>query len=162
MPTRFVNKDRVFKRLRRIPALAQQKGLEALAAGAADIVKMQKRLAPKDSGELEDSIQWFPGEGVRVPYQFGARRNGKRRVTKHQTGGRGAIFIAAGNTRVRYAHIVEFGSAPHIVGGIFKGAQHPGTRAQPFFMGPWRAKRRSVKARVKRALKKAILESRGS
>jgi HK97 gp10 family phage protein len=46
------------------------------------------------------------------------------------------VFIKAGKGKLgvprRYAHLVEFGTKPHMVGGRAGSALHPGARAQPF------------------------------
>ncbi|WP_461222623.1 hypothetical protein [Methylobacterium sp. CM6247] len=50
---------------------------------------------------------------------------------------------------------MEFGTAPHINGGLFAGTQNPGAKAQPFFYPLYRAYKKRVKARVFRATTKA-------
>jgi hypothetical protein len=40
-------------------------------------------------------------------------------------------------------------------GGKFKGSQHPGTAAQPFFYPSYRALKKRAKSRMSRAAKKA-------
>jgi len=133
------DRERLKRRFDRLPGLTKQYVFDALQLGADEIVAMQKRLAPVDDGDLQDAIHWEV-----------ARRSSEIR----------ALRIRAGNGRVRYAHLVEFGVAPHRVGGRFKGAMHPGTQAQPFFFPAYRALKKRVRARIRRAFKKAVLASK--
>jgi hypothetical protein len=68
------------------------------------------------------------------------------------------VTITAGNKEVFWARWEEFGTAPHKQGGMFKGTDHPGTAARPFFYGPFRALRKRVKSRITRATRKATRE----
>ena len=142
--------DRLKARFAKIPPHVRSAMRQAMADGADEVTAMQKRLVPKRTGALADSIVQTWGGDVGPAYA--SLRSGG--------GGRAAgdlsVKVTAGNTRVRYAHLVEFGTAPHIAGGMFKGAQHPGTRAQPFFYSAWRALKRRVKSQITRASKKAI------
>jgi HK97 gp10 family phage protein len=149
--TRWIGREKLKRRLLKLPQEAQQKLRTEFAAGAQDIVAMQKRLVAVDGGDLRDSITWNWGDAKKIAYSQG-----------DSAGGPLSIRISAGNTRVRYAHIVEFGAAPHVAGGIFKGAKHPGAPAQPFFYPAYRAKKKAFKSRQRRAFRKAIAASRGA
>jgi len=118
--------------------------------GANEIVDMMKSLVPVDSGELRDSIGWTWGKRPKYSQAIA--------VVKSKLAGDLTITIYAGNSKVRYAHLVEFGSAPHINGGMFKGTQHPGTAKQPFFFVSWRTNKKRVKSRISRAINKAAKE----
>jgi hypothetical protein len=122
----------------------------AFELNAKQLVAMQKRLVAVDDGDLKRSIQWRRGTAGKVRYAMGSAPASDL-----------AVVVSAGDTNVRYAHIVEFGAAPHIAGGIFKGAQHPGAPAQPFFFPAYRALRRRFRNRNRRAMKKAIEKSAG-
>lgn len=50
---------------------------------------------------------------------------------------------AASDAR-RYAHLVEFGTLPHLVGGRFAGAQHPGTKPTRFMTRAFESTREEV------------------
>ena len=63
--------------------------------------------------------------------------------------------ISAGNTFVRYAHLVEFGTAPHAQGGKFAGTMHPGTPAKPFFYPMYRLGKKRAKSRITRGVNRA-------
>lgn len=111
---------------------------QTLESGADDIVRTAKILVPVKSGATRASIR-------------------KERVA----GGDADLTIAvvAGGRTVPQARWIEFGTAPHINKGRFAGTQNPGMAAQPFFYPAYRLKKRAVKARVTRAMKKAIKES---
>ncbi|NNM75056.1 HK97-gp10 family putative phage morphogenesis protein [Enterovirga aerilata] len=140
------NLDRLKARLAKIPAGVRAELSKALDQSAAEIVGMQKRLVPKKTGALANSIVATQG-GERVKYSQGVG------------GGLGdpdlSVRISAGNSAVRYAHLVEFGTKPHEVGGLFEGAQHPGSRAKPFFYPPYRALKKRSRGRITRAGAKA-------
>lgn len=144
------------RRFRAMPEKVREQMQTQFAAGATDMVQMARRLAPKKSGDLAESITWNWGFQARVKYSQGGggKASGRAGVMN--------IRYTAGNAQVRYAHIVEFGASPHVAGGIFKGAAHPGTPAQPYFFPAYRAKRRAFKIRTKRALKKGIVASKGA
>jgi HK97 gp10 family phage protein len=126
----------------------------ALNKSAKEIVAAQKAAVRVKSGKLRDSIVWQPSDAARIKYSQGG---GSKSVSAPGSIG---VRISAGNSRVRYAHLVEFGTASHPQGGSFKGTQHPGTPPSPFFYPVYRARKRAVKARVKRAIKKAVSLSR--
>lgn len=107
---------------------------------------MMQNLVPVDDGELMESIGWTWGTAPKYSQRIGTVKSNDGKLT---------ITIYAGNSKVRYAHLVEFGSAPHVNGGMFPGTFNPGAKAQPFFYVSWRAKRRSARARVSRAITKA-------
>lgn len=117
----------------------------ALAASADEIVAMMRRLVPVDSGALRDSIGWTFGDKPRYAQALAVARAGDLVVT-----------IFAGNSRVRYAHLVEFGARPHKAGGKFAGAEHPGAPAQPFFYPSYRALKRDAKRRIAKAVREAV------
>ncbi len=48
---------------------------------------------------------------------------------------------------VRYAHLVELGTAPHKNEGIFAGTDHPGTAPKPFLRAAYEATKTAVVAR---------------
>jgi len=134
------------RKLKALPALAEAAIKLAMEQGADEIVAMMKRLVPVDNGDLRDSIGWTWGDAPSYSQRIGA--------VKSKTGNL-KITIYAGNSKVRYAHLVEFGSAPHINGGVFAGTQNPGAKAQPFFFVSFRALRRRTKSRITKAINKS-------
>ncbi|MEN4964112.1 HK97-gp10 family putative phage morphogenesis protein [Brucella intermedia] len=137
---------RLNRKFKALPALAEAAIKVAMEQGADEIVAMMKRLVPVDNGDLRDSIGWTWGDAPSYSQRIGA--------VKSKTGNL-KITIYAGNSKVRYAHLVEFGSAPHINGGMFAGTQNPGAKAQPFFFVAFRALRRRTKSRITRAINKS-------
>jgi HK97 gp10 family phage protein len=137
-----------------LPKRVEAAARPAMEAGAEELVKMMKRLAPVDDGDLRDSIGWTWGNapaGAAVIAQSDPNERGIR------------ITVYAGNAKAYYASFVEFGTAPHNVatgGGnkSFKGVAHghPGTRAHPFFFPSYRALKKRIQSRIKREMKKAI------
>lgn len=146
--------DRLNRKLTKaIPAAAYRRVKEALEESANEAVAAMKRLAPVDDGDLQMSISWTWGDAPKGALAIAtskASADGMR------------ITIYAGGGDAFYARFVEFGTAPHVNGGLYAGSKHPGTRAQPFFFPGWRMVRRKVKGRVTRNIKRAIKEAAGS
>lgn len=140
--------DRLQRQLAAIPKEHAAEMQRALGKAAIELTLAIRAATPVKSGALRDSITWQFGNQTRVKYSqgFGAK------YADHGL----AVRITAGNARVRYPHIVEYGAAPHKVGGQFAGAQHPGTRPQPYFWPTIRARKKAIKARLTRASRKAI------
>lgn len=140
-----VTGQKAFKRkLKQIPfAVVETVREEGLKPAARDIVEMMKRLAPVDDGDLRESIHFTFGGEKRIAYSQGTKATSLL-----------SVRIAAGNAKVRTAHLVEFGTAPHPQGGIFAGTMHPGTPPQPFFYPAYRARRRAAAQRIKRAMRR--------
>lgn len=123
---------------------------QAIAEAADEIADMQRRMAPVRTGALRASIK----------VTFGAR-------PAQSSAGLGVGGAAAGDPELTawitaggvgqgwYARFVEFGTAPHTAGGKFKGARHPGARAQPFFFPAYRVMRKRAKSKISRAIGKA-------
>lgn len=148
---KFSRREYLLKKLAAMPQSVRSAVRQALAEGADQITDDMKRLAPKRTGKLRDSItQTWGGGKVRYSSLAGSTSEaGDPDLT---------VRISAGNSGVRYAHLVEFGTAPHLNGGRFAGSRHPGTAAEPFFFPAYRANKRRVKARISRATTKAVRE----
>lgn len=145
------NRERLLAKLAAIPKEVRVEMGKALKASADQIADQQRRLAPSRTGKLRKSIKVTQG-GAAPAYSQGGRAavEGDPDLT---------VVISAGNTDVRYAHLVEFGTAPHTNKGRFEGTQHPGATAAPFFYPVFRANRRRAAARATRAMKKGIKNS---
>jgi HK97 gp10 family phage protein len=147
-------------RLARIPPDIIAEAREGLRQSAEQITARMKANAPVDDGDLQMSITYRFGDQERIKYSqsLGAgKRYGANFKTKTAGGSNPlTVTISAGNTEVRYAHLVEFGTAAHIAGGQFAGAKIPAIPAQPFFYPIFRAYRRTAKNRVARHWRKAI------
>jgi hypothetical protein len=144
--------DKLDRRLKEIPP-QYIGGIDAvLREGANRHVSLSKTLCPKEHGDLNDSIVATPLSEAPIA---------------HSQGGGGATGdigyrTTAGNSKVRYAHLVEFGAKPHIAGGLFEGAPHPGAPAQPFFYPAYRALKGSIKARLNKVLRGAAKSHAGT
>lgn len=108
----------------------------ALLSSAHELASAQAHLAPEDTGALKDSIAVTgPGEATPAYSQPG----GTRIAGEHE------VIVTAGNSDVRYAHLVEWGTAK--------------TEAQPFFWPALRLLRKRLQQRIDRAGKKAIKDA---
>ncbi len=143
------NRDALLRKLAALPPAVRSAVKQALAQGADQITDEMKRLAPKDTGKLRNSIVQTWGGG-KVRYSSLAGSSGEAGDPDL------SVRISAGNSEVRYAHLVEFGTAPHINGGRFAGTKHPGTSPRPFFYPAYRANKRRVKSRISRATTRAV------
>lgn len=135
------NLDRLNRKFIRLSRGAVDAIRPALAKGADDIVEMAKRFAPVDTGTLRDSIGWT--WGTEIP-------EGSTALGSVKGGGRNpelVITIYAGSKKAFYAKWQEFGTVAH--------------RAHPFFFPSYRAQRKSVKSRIRRAISKAAKAEAG-
>lgn len=151
------------KRLAAIPREVKVAVEPALLRAAERVADQQRRLAPVDDGALRDSIT-VTGPGQPTPAY--SQPGGLTVVPEN------AVMITAGNEEVRYAHLVEHGTAPHDVskgaaslkGRIRKafggGTHHPGTEAQPFFWPGFRLERNGALREIRRAISKAVKKAR--
>lgn len=110
------------KLLKELPAKIEGNIMRgAVRAGAKVLEEKAKQLAPVDDGDLRESI----------------------RVSTRSRRGRVSATITAGNKKVFYAHMVEFGTARHLIKPkkrkslFFAGlarevVDHPGSSAKPF------------------------------
>lgn len=151
MASRVSGLDRLNRKLKALPEIAEKRIRAAMEDSASEIVSMMKRLAPVDDGDLQMSISWTWGD---------APKGSMAVATVQRKRGRSGprITIFAGNREAFYARWVEFGTAPHINGGRFAGTKNPGTRAQPFFYVSFRANRRRTKSAISRAITRAAKE----
>lgn len=145
--------DRFKAKLAAMPKAAKEEVRKAIAASSEEIVDLMQRTAPVDDGDLKKSITWQWGDEARIAYsQTLGTVSGNHELSAR---------ISAGNGKVRYAHLVEFGAAPHVAGGKFEGARHPGAPAQPFFYPNWRLGKKRAKSRISRAIGKAAKKVAG-
>lgn len=125
------------KRMAAIPVAARAAVQPALVKGAEEIAAIQRGLAPRDEGDLIDSIE-VTGPGQNTPPY--SQPGGSMVVPENMAA------ITVGNTDVRYPHLQEFGTT-----------NHP---AQPFFWPGFRLGRKRALNRIKRAVGKAIREAK--
>lgn len=146
---KMARREQLLKKMAAMPPAVRSAIKQALAQGADQITADMERLAPKKTGALANSIlqTWGGGKVEYSSLSGGVDAGGDPELS---------VRISAGHSGVRYAHLVEFGTAPHLNGGRFAGSQHPGTAAKPFFFPAYRANRRRVKARISRATTRAV------
>lgn len=140
-------RDALKRKFDRMPQAVRQAVAAALPAAAAELVAMQKRLAPSDTGALRASIRQEPSreaEGFGVKVIAGGTAETRREVRKGS-----GIFTDV-------AKIAEFGTKKHRNQGKFAGSLHPGTKARPFFYPAYRAIKTRLRSKVSRAMRNAI------
>ncbi|WP_011581223.1 MULTISPECIES: HK97-gp10 family putative phage morphogenesis protein [Chelativorans] len=129
---------RLQQRLDAIPKAVKKAVEPALKKSGDEMAASMRHLAPVDTGELRDSIEvTAPGQSTPRYSQPG----GSREAAENE------VLITAGNSDVRYAHLVEYGTAD--------------TEAQPFFWPAFRLNRKRATNRIKRAISKAVKENWG-
>jgi HK97 gp10 family phage protein len=147
------------RKLKWIPKAAKEAANDNVIAAAREVAALQKSLVEEKSGDLKDSIHvTLPGQTT-PPY---SQPGGATTARESQA------IITAGDTKVRYAHLVEFGTKAHVIkskdgvtpmgkGGIFGTVvNHPGATAKPFFWPAWRALRKRAKRKISTGINKAI------
>lgn len=149
---KITNIDRLKARIAAIPRATRDELRAAIAESAEEIVQLQKRLVPVDHGDLQMSITWRWGNEVKIAYSQSIGSVGEHEL---------AARISAGNTKVRYAHLVEFGTHAHIAGGKFAGAEIPAIPAHPFFYPGYRLGKKRAKSRISRAVTRAARKVAG-
>lgn len=125
--------ERLKRRMEAIPIAVRAAVMPALETSGQELVATMKQLAEssRDSGDLIDSIVMTPAGQSTPPY---SQPGGSKVVPEN------AVMVTAGNSKVRYPHLVEYGTA--------KAA------AQPFFWPAFRLTRKRITSRVKRAVGK--------
>lgn len=139
----------LLRKLALLPQAAREEIGKAISQSAEEIAAAQRRLVPEKTGALKRSI--VVSKGGAIPKYASVGRSGATQKGDPDL----TVVISAGNAQARHAALVEFGTSPHENKGLFEGTQHPGTKAQPFFYGPFRAYRKRAKSRMTRATKKA-------
>lgn len=126
------------RRMAAIPPAVRLAVMPALVKGADEIATVARILAPVDSGDLRDSIAVTGPMQATPPY---SQPGGSRVLEQNEAA------VTVGNSDVRYPHLVEYGTSD--------------TDPQPFFWLAFRSARKRAANRVKRAMSKAIKETRG-
>lgn len=131
--------DRLNRRMKAIPQAVRQAVVPALTTSGNELVSRMKALAPERTGDLKESIEATPPGQSTPPYS----QPGGSRVA-----GELEVVVTAGNSGVRYPHLVEYGTAD--------------TAAQPFFWPAFRLTRKRAAGRIKRAITKAVRQNWGT
>lgn len=129
--------SRLTKRLQAIPVAVKQAVQPALVQSGEELAQRMRHLAPEDTGALKDSIAVTPPGQSTPPY---SQPGGSTVARENQ------VLVTAGNSDVRYPHLVEHGTAD--------------APAQPFFWPAYRLTKKRIANRVKRAIRKAVREAK--
>lgn len=121
-----------------IPEAVEREARAALLKGGQELQEGMELLAPEDTGDLKNSIHVTGPNSQTPPY---SQPGGSR------TTGPLEIAVTAGNSEVRYTHLVEYGT------------KH--SAEQPFFWPVVRSLRKRVMGRINRAIKKGVREEWG-
>ncbi len=134
--------DRLKRKLTKtIPQAVVDATVKAMEQGAGEVISMMRRLAPKDTGALAQTINWTWGDAPK-----GSMVLGKSSPTRDGL----VITIYAGDAstmvgereQFQLARLQEFGT------------QH--MKASPYFFPSWRTLRKRVRGRVTRQMRKAV------
>lgn len=129
--------QKLSRRLKAIPVAVKKAVAPALEQSGKELVATMRNLAPEDTGDLKHSIKYtMPGDAT-PPY---SQPGGSTVAGENQ------VLITAGNTDVRYPHLVEYGTTD--------------TPPQPYFWPAYRLKKKKLGNRIKRAIGKAVREAR--
>jgi HK97 gp10 family phage protein len=128
--------SRFQRRMNAIPKEVRAAVKPALLKSAHEMQDAMEALVPEDTGDLLGSIEVSGPGGTTPPY---SQPGGSHTVPKN------AVAITVGNTDVRYAHLVEYGTTD--------------SAAQPFFWPAFRLLRKRANSRIKRAISKAVKEA---
>ena len=127
------------ERMRAIPKEVREAVKPALMKSGNELAGAMKALAPVDEGDLRDSIE-VTGPGEQTPPY--SQPGGSATVPEN------AVAVTAGNSDVRYPHLVEYGTTK--------------APAQAFFWPAFRSNRKRSTNRIKRAISKAVKNNWGS
>lgn len=131
------------RRMQAIPKAAREAVAPALVKSAEEIADGMRALVPVDDGHLKASIAVTgPGKST-PPYS----QPGGSVIVPEMTS-----MVTAGNSEVRYAHLVEYGH-----GNGLHGSEVP---PHPFFWPGFRLGRKRALNRIKRAVGKAVKEAK--
>lgn len=129
------DRDKARNLFRALPRSVRKATAVALDSAANEVAEAIKRAVPVDRGELRESVKVKRGLG---------------RYRKEAAGREAdvAVRVTEGDKRTFYAPFVEFGTQD--------------TPAQPHFWPTWRASRRRIVAKIRRAQRKAIRDAEKS
>lgn len=124
----------------------------ALKKAGQPVADAMRSRAPVDDGVLAASIMVstkIKGEAGKAAYAQTMRKTdgnkamavkAMRDARRDAKGTMPPVMMFVGpSTKAYHAHLVEFGTSPHINGGRFAGSKHPGTAPQPFARPAWDA-----------------------
>lgn len=149
-------------KLLRMPEAIKREINQILKTQAEKITRLQKRLAPRSSGDLQNSIGYT--FGVYKAANANVRGLSVGETSLAQADARLSVTIHAGDEKAYYAKWIEFGIAgPWTIGGRVEGQrlQHPGFTGQPYFYPAYRAYAKPTKAALRSAIRRGIKQAVG-
>lgn len=133
----------------------------ALKKAGQPVADLMAAKAPERSGQLKRNIAVstkIKGEAGKAAYAKTMRETAgnkglavkaMRDARRAAKGSQPPVMMFVGPTvKAPHAHLVEFGTRPHINGGRFAGSQHPGTAPQPFARPAWDAEKDATIQRI--------------
>lgn len=164
------NERKIEASLKGLETLSEKAVNRAVVGAALDIQRAAKKLAPVDTGRLQNSI-------AVAEKQQALARNSDQATEKREARNEinATMTSAVIGTNLNYAQAVEFGSRPHHirpknaealhfeVGGekVFATqVQHPGTPARPYMTPAFKIRGKELEKRLKRELKKAAKDTK--
>lgn len=117
------------RKLKQLPVAAVAEIKRAMELGAEEMIDMMRSLVPVDDGDLRDSIGWTWGKAPKGSTVVA--------MAKSNLAGDLTITIYAGDAKAYYARWVEFGTQK--------------MTARPYFFVSYRANRKRVVSRIRRA-----------
>ena len=129
---------RLNRRLAAIPGFAKEAAQKSVVRQAETMAKAMRAKAPRKTGKLRDSIVVTPPDATTPAYS----QPGGAVIVPETT-----AVITAGNSEVRYAHLVEYGTNK--------------TNAQPYFWPSVREGNKKAQRNIKTAITRAIKKEWG-
>ena len=126
---------RLQARLEATPKKVRDAVQPALLTSGNELAGRMRQLAPHDTYDLIRSIEVTTGGNSTPAY---SQPGGSTLVPEN------AVAVTVGNAAVRYAHLVEYGTAH--------------APAQPFFWIAYRLLKKRIQNRLKRSISKAVRE----
>lgn len=138
---KVLNKDRLIARFRKLVPVAREEVTDAALKGAEAVASLARHLV--HSKRVAATIQV-----ERIPDRLAARVVAGDVTT--------LVEVRAGSGEyVNIARLEHNGTAPHILGGLYEGAHHPGTKGNPFLTGASNLEEKTNKRRMGTAIGKA-------
>lgn len=129
--------ERFNKRMAAIPLKVRAALKPAIEKSANELVKKMQSNAPQETGALIESIKATQPEQTTPAYSL---------PSGQKTAGELQAIVTVGDAKVRYAHLVEYGTSK--------------ATAQPFFWPAARELNKRIKGRIKRTINKAVKETK--
>lgn len=136
--------------LAKIEKQSTQKAIlrRSLIKAAEPMAAKADSLAPDDASDGRDRI--------RIGVSTTLSRRQKKLHKKAFRNDKAAVEVFVGAAPHPVAVYQEFGVSPHVAGGEFAGARHPGHRPQPFMRPAWDAEAKPTLERLKTILASEI------